>query len=387
MDNLPYPDFDDYFGAYNASPIKKELQPSLVIETSRGCWWGEKYQCTFCGLNGSTLNYRSKTVDNVLDELQYLSAKYDRRRFQVVDNILDLKYIDKLFPKICDIGLKVELFYETKSNLSKKQLLLMKKGGVNEIQPGIESLSDVVLNIMRKGVSGLHNIQLLKWCEEINIIPYWNLIWGFPGEPPEEYYRMEEIVPLLVHLYLPSGLGKIVLDRFSPYFMEPLQNGIVNVRPVIGYRYIYSLPDELLCKIAYHFDFDYLDGRVPSSYAEGFKKNIVQWKEMWNAEKIPVLNMYHAENLVMIRDTRQCAVQEFHILSDETARIYDICDSVHSFQSILVEVKRYYPLLTENHVEELLYDLLDKKLMLSNNNGYLSLAIPIVQNERQRKEI
>lgn len=81
MDNLPYPDFDDYFGAYNASPIKKELQPSLVIETSRGCWWGEKYQCTFCGLNGSTLNYRSKTVDNVLDELQYLSAKYGRRRF------------------------------------------------------------------------------------------------------------------------------------------------------------------------------------------------------------------------------------------------------------------------------------------------------------------
>jgi ribosomal peptide maturation radical SAM protein 1 len=381
MDNLPYPDFDDYFTAYDVSPIKKELQPSLVIETSRGCWWGEKYQCTFCGLNGSTMKYRSKTVDKVLRELQYLNMKYGRTRFQVVDNILDLNYIDKLFPKICDSGLKVELFYETKSNLSKKQLLLMKKGGVNEIQPGIESLSDIVLNIMKKGVSGLDNIQLLKWCREIDIIPYWNLIWGFPGEPPAAYYRMEEIVPLLVHLYPPSGFGKILLDRFSPYFMEPLQNGIVNVRPAVGYHYVYSLPDEHLCKIAYHFDFDYADGRVPSSYVKNFKENILQWKEMWNTERIPVLNMYHAEKLVMINDTRKCAVHDFHILSNETARIYDICDGVRSFQSILVAVKRDYPSLTENDVEESLYDLLDKKLMLCDKNRYLSLAVPLVQSD------
>ena len=164
MDDLPYPDFDDYFAAYNASPLKNELDPNLLIETSRGCWWGEISHCTFCGLNGSTMKYRSKSIVHVLHELQYLVNEYGKTRFQVVDNILDLKYIDQLFPKICDIGQKVDLFYETKSNLSKDQLLLMKKGGVNQIQPGIESLSDIILRIMKKGVSALHNIQVLKWC-------------------------------------------------------------------------------------------------------------------------------------------------------------------------------------------------------------------------------
>ena len=33
---------------------------------------------------------------------------------------------------------------------------------------------------MRKGVRSLQNIQLLKWCMELDIHPVWNLIWGFP---------------------------------------------------------------------------------------------------------------------------------------------------------------------------------------------------------------
>jgi radical SAM superfamily enzyme YgiQ (UPF0313 family) len=64
MDDLPYPDFDDYFSALGASPMRKHVSPGLVIETSRGCWWGEKFQCTFCGLNRSTMKYRKSLTFN-----------------------------------------------------------------------------------------------------------------------------------------------------------------------------------------------------------------------------------------------------------------------------------------------------------------------------------
>ena len=36
---------------------------SLLIETARGCWWGERAHCTFCGLNGGTMRYRSMDAD------------------------------------------------------------------------------------------------------------------------------------------------------------------------------------------------------------------------------------------------------------------------------------------------------------------------------------
>src|SRR4030095_5227998 len=113
-------------------------------------------------------------------------------------------------------NLGIELFYEVKANLNKEQLSLLRAAGITAIQPGIESLSDIVLQIMRKGVSALQNIRLLKWCRQLGISPHWNLIWGFPDEPPAEYQRMAELVPLITHLTPPVGSSKIQIHRFSP---------------------------------------------------------------------------------------------------------------------------------------------------------------------------
>jgi hypothetical protein len=71
---------------------------------------------------------------------------------------------------------------------------------------------------MRKGCTGLQNIQLLRWCEELGITVFWNLLCSFPGESPVEYARMAELIPLLAHLQKPSYCGRIHVDRFSPLF-------------------------------------------------------------------------------------------------------------------------------------------------------------------------
>ncbi|HET8546547.1 MAG TPA: RiPP maturation radical SAM C-methyltransferase, partial [Bryobacteraceae bacterium] len=72
MDSLPIPDYDDYAGALRASSLSAAVKPEMQIEAARGCWWGAKYHCTFCGLNGDTMRYRSKSPDRVYEELRYL---------------------------------------------------------------------------------------------------------------------------------------------------------------------------------------------------------------------------------------------------------------------------------------------------------------------------
>src|SRR5512144_1002972 len=106
------------------------------------------------------------------------------------------------------------LFYEVKSNLRKEQVKQLRDAGITEIQPGIESFSDAVLKLMRKGVSALQNIQLLKWCKEFGVQPRWNVLWGFPGEAGEEYERMAAMIPLLAHLPPPVSASGLRLDRF-----------------------------------------------------------------------------------------------------------------------------------------------------------------------------
>jgi ribosomal peptide maturation radical SAM protein 1 len=379
--DIPFPDFDDFFAALGSTQLKNDIDPELVIETSRGCWWGEKFQCTFCGLNGSTMKYRSKSVPRVVNELKYLTSRYKIKKFQVVDNILDLNYIDELFPQLQNQRLGGKFFYETKSNISKRQLLVMTEGGVSAIQPGIESLSDIILNIMKKGVTALQNIQLLKWCKEIGIVPLWNFIWGFPGEPEEEYDRMARLVPLLVHLHPPSGLSRIVLDRFSPYFVASSQNGIRNVRPWIAYKFLYPLHGNDLYQMAYHFDFDYFDGRDPSSYTKELELKLRDWKKLWenDSEEIPspVLNMVNRGDLIMINDTRPCRLQSFYILVNEEAKVYSLCETMHSLNSLYVNIKEDFPMFKEKELRDVLFDLLDKKLILCDNGRYLSLAVPV----------
>src|SRR5262249_18382464 len=137
---------------------------------------------------------------------------------EVVDNILDMRYFGSVLPELARRHIPAQLFFEVKANLTRDQVLTLKTAGVDRIQPGIESMSDHVLRLMRKGTTTLRNIQLLKWCQELGIIAEWNLLYGFPGETRQDYAEMLQLFPSIRFLRPPSACGPIRLDRFSPFF-------------------------------------------------------------------------------------------------------------------------------------------------------------------------
>ena len=186
LDALPFPDYDDFFAQLEASTVERDEDPRLQFETSRGCWWGEKQHCTFCGLVGADMTYRSKSAARALDEIAYLADRYPGYPLWATDFIFDMKYFRDLVPELASRAPGVELFFEIKSNIRKDQLRMLRDAGITVVQPGIESFSDPILAMMRKGNRGLQNVQFLKWCKELGVKPFWNIIWGFPGEPARE---------------------------------------------------------------------------------------------------------------------------------------------------------------------------------------------------------
>ena len=278
MDDLPHPDFSDFFSQFEATRYSREWEASLFFETSRGCWWGERNHCTFCGLNGTSMAFRSKSAGRAMAELEQMVREHPGCDIQVVDNILDMSYFKDFLPMLAERRLGVDLFYETKSNLKKEQIRLLRRAGITRIQPGVESLSDSVLKLMRKGVSGLQNIQLLKWCKELGVEPHWNVIWGFPGEDPAEYARLAALVPHLTHLPAPVGFSDVRLDRFSPNFFDAESLGFKHIRPMPAYRYVYpGLPDEALSNLAYFFAFEYREPRDVDAYVAPLAKALRAW--------------------------------------------------------------------------------------------------------------
>jgi ribosomal peptide maturation radical SAM protein 1 len=377
MDELPMPNFDDYFKIVNS--INEYLDIKIDMETSRGCWWGEMSHCTFCGLNGSTMKYRSKSPERVINEMEDIISKYKIKAFQFVDNILDPSYFQYLFPEITKKRMEVWMFYETKANLSRGQLTCMKNAGVAAIQPGIESLSNIILEIMLKGTTALQNIYLLKLCREIGIWPYWNIIIGFPQEPINEYCRMIKMIPFLVHLNPPETFGKFQLSRFSPYFKKPNEYGIINIRALRIYDLIYPFDQSKLNKIAYFFEHDYNDGRDVSSYTIDLEHWIKEWKRLWQHGLPPELVMAQLKDMMIIKDTRPSSTQETHILTREEAKVYDICERPQNIDTIYGNMYREYSKITREDIISILSDLCDKKILLEYDNQYLSLAIPITK--------
>jgi len=366
MDALPVPDYADFFEQLDRS--KLQLEPVLLIETARGCWWGEKHHCTFCGLNGSAMAYRSKSAARVLTELSALTETYGLRRVDSVDNILDVRYIDALFPELDRRGAGLNLFYEVKANLRYEQLATMRRGGVRAVQPGIESLSSPVLQLMRKGCTGMQNIQLLRWCQELEIVPAWNLLYGFPDEPPAEYARLAELIPLLVHLPPPDFCMRVRMDRFSPLYNQATEFGLRNVRPMEAYSYVYPLPESDLRNLAYFFEFDYGDGRTPGFYARPVIEAIEQWAML--AERPPRLDAYGAGPVLVIEDTRPCAVEQTHVLTGLAARLYAECDSAVSLPALARRLRA-----AEGEVAEITDRLVAQKIMIAMDGQLLSLAV------------
>lgn len=374
LDALPYPDYEDYFADFGASRFQRTWQPQLFAETSRGCWWGERSHCTFCGLNGATMTYRSKSPARALAELTDLAAKHPGSDLQVVDNILDMKYLKTLMPALAERKIDVGLFYETKSNLKKEHIALLRDAGVRHIQPGIESFSDDILKLMRKGVTGLQNIQVLKWCRQFGVHPIWNLLWGTPGEPPAEYEAMAALVPLLTHLPPPSSSFGLRLDRFSPNFNAPAEHGVRNLRPLPVYAHLYDVPEAALPNLAYYFDFDYVERR-PQEYVQPLLTALNQWRRRHASSELFSVD---SGDSILVWDLRAGRPSSLTALHGPDRLTYLRCDTVRS-EAELIDgaTARGGEGVGPEHVRALLARLTAAGLLARAGGRYLSLAVPL----------
>ncbi|MFL6198690.1 MAG: RiPP maturation radical SAM C-methyltransferase [Thermoanaerobaculia bacterium] len=369
LDDLPYPDFDDFFAQFAESGFVLGREARLLFESSRGCWWGEKMHCTFCSLNGAAMAYRSKSAGRALAELRWLTGRYPGRSISTVDNILDMQYFKTFLPILAEERLDVEIFYEVKSNLRKDQIRLLRDAGVRSLQAGVESLSDEILQIMGKGVSGLQNIRLLKWCEELGVWPYWNLLWGFPGESPEEYARMAEMIPWLHHLPPPTALSPIFLERFSPNYFRSSELGFAGIRPMSAYRHIYPSAGEELGELAYFFDYGYQDGRDVAGYVGPLIPHIVEWRDVYTDCTLAAIDL--GERLA-ICDTRPAAVESLSFLVGLERDLYLACDGITTVERLRSSAGAE---LSREQVEDALRPLLDRGLLLRQGDTVLALAI------------
>jgi len=377
MDSLPLPDYRHYFQALNASTLTNLVKPGLLAESSRGCWWGEKFHCTFCGLNGVGMQYRLKSAERVLFELSELKRLYGIGNIQFVDNILDMSFFKTVLPKLAESDEKFSLFYETKANLKREQVELLAEAGVKWIQPGIESFDDRILKLLEKGNSTLMNLQLLKWCCELDIDVSWNLLSGIPGESDDWYAKMADWLPSIFHLQPPTGVSRVRYDRFSPYHMRP-HDFDLTLEPSRTYPYVYPLGKESLMRLAYSFE----DNKRPRHMhralsdepgQQQLQEAVVYWNALWRSSK-PVLQVHDDGERLHFFDTRPCAMQRSWTVEGIAAEVYRLCDSAQKPSALTSTLDKSH---SRDEINSAISSLLTSKVLLSMNEKLLAIGVNV----------
>lgn len=366
--DLDYGSFLDQLAA-----LDPELRPVLYFETSRGCWWGQRAHCTFCGLNGLSMGYREMAPERALRMFERLFRYTDRcQDFSCVDNIMARSYFQNVLPALRPPA-GTTIAYEVKANLTDNEVATLAAARVTRIQPGVEALATSTLKLMRKGSSAFQNLQLLKSCVRHGVQPFWNLLVGFPGEDESVYQKYLVDIPALVHLPPPSGVSIVRFDRYSPYHQRPDDYGLV-LSPFRCYGFLYPWDEAAIEEIAYYFS-----DRGPREYRKKLSPwlapltdQVERWRSRWNdAEASVHLRVDWGSASARCIDTRFGESQEY-LLSPVDADVLWCLREPRRTHNVCAVLRGRW---SSEAVLTSLAGLGERRLVFTERDRYLSIAV------------
>jgi magnesium-protoporphyrin IX monomethyl ester (oxidative) cyclase len=379
LNELPIPDYHDYFNKVNSSEkLRKTVQPAIPIESSRGCYWAK---CKFCGLKNHT-DYRQKKWEQVYDEMVTLTEEHKIKKFMFTDNTTNFNKLSRMLDKLSDNNFDLQMWAEVRVELNRKHFEKMREAGVIMLQAGVESLNDNFLSCMRKGATMLQNIKIIKFSRQYGIFIFYNIMHSFPGEKDQWFLELADIIPSLVHLQPPRGMTKLRFDRFSDYYLNQSKYGL-DLNALEVYSQIYPYDQSTLNNIAYFFEDkkEYRTRKNPILYhlfckpTRNFSKvdkMINDWIKNHYSETPYRLTYKITEKNISIHDTRPISSNNDYVLNELESEMFLLCDEIQLIEEINNKLGSKYKAAD---IDNALVSLIDKKIILKQDNKLLSLAV------------
>lgn len=182
LDSIPFPSrhlFNPEL--YKTFFTNKQINSGSII-ASRGC----PFNCSYCAERFS--NYRTRSVENILEELKEMYYKYKIRDIYFNDGtfVVNKKRIMNLCKKIIQENIKFTFNIRTRIDTMDEDLLkILKEAGCNRINYGLESGDEEILKRLNKNTSIKQIIKIIKLTKKYGITTWGFFLIGNPGETKE----------------------------------------------------------------------------------------------------------------------------------------------------------------------------------------------------------
>ena len=230
LDRLPFParDIMDQ-SRYRAQSFLPYSNKAMAIITARGC----PSRCVFCASgHGMRMPVRSRTIDNVMAEIDLLRSRYGIEYLLIKDDTFTLR--GSRVREFCSAikarhpGLRWHCMGRV--NGAQEDLLAeMKAAGLNDIFFGIESGNDEILRRAGKGIRTAQARAAVETCDRLGIRTYGAFILGLPGDTRE---TMEQTIDFACSLPLTMAGFSILIPypgtkAFADHY-EPVGDGRID---------------------------------------------------------------------------------------------------------------------------------------------------------------
>lgn len=245
LDELPFP-------ALNLLPMKKyrlldmDTHMTTMI-TTRGC----PMQCSFCSsaaMHGKKI--RERSVENIVDEIEYLKTNYDIDTIAFMDDTFTLK--KRKVMAICDEILKrnIEIMWGCTSRvdtLDEKLLKKMKEAGCITIFIGVESADQQQLDNMCKNTTIAKIENAFKIAHNLKIRTIASVALGMPGDTKEIMNKTVKFVHKLKPNYAIYSLA-------TPYpgtrfYKEAFEKNLIKIKDWSKYTLITPILETIDCSL------------------------------------------------------------------------------------------------------------------------------------------
>ena len=389
LNDLPPPDYDDYFALLKSLGPDKVFFPVLPVETSRGCWWqktaargktasqrsGDAAGCAFCNLNLQWRGYRHKEPSRVVNEIDLLTGRHQTLSVTMVDNVLPKTSARDVFKKIGDLKKDLHLFAEIRANTSGSDLAVMRSAGLQELQIGIEALSTSLLKKLNKGTTTIQNLEIMRNCEALGIVNNSNLILHFPGsdeqDAAETLRNLEFALP-----FRPLQTVNFWLGLGSPVWQNPKTYGIQAVFNHPNWSRLF--PRQIFKSMTYMIQAYRGDLEFQRKLWQPVKNRVAEWQNIYAAYqrepvRSPGLSFRDGRDFLIITQRQHQGDPIKHRLVGTSRLIYRYCLQHRSLERI----RSQFPAFAEDKIVLFLKMMVAKKLMFEENSQYLSLAVPV----------
>jgi radical SAM superfamily enzyme YgiQ (UPF0313 family) len=176
--------------------------------SGRDCWY---HKCTFCSWPTLYPEFRIRSVNNVLDEIDVLIKKYGVK--EIMDDTGTFPtgdWLKKFCTGMIERGYNKKIYFDCNmrfGSLCPEEYRLMKKAGFRLLLFGLESASQNTLERIRKSLTVSQIIDSCKMARKAGLYPHITIMFGYPWES-----KQEELKTLV--------LGKWLLKKGYAYTMQ-----------------------------------------------------------------------------------------------------------------------------------------------------------------------